>query len=95
MRIFGFIVLSIYLVILICAPIFEYADYLQYSPETQKALYPLVVSFEDLLGPLMALPVLVAPIMTLIVFSGFNKRKYSDFYHALPYVFSSAIQGQF
>jgi len=85
LRIFGFIVLSIYLVILICAPIFEYADYLQYSPETQKALYPLVVSFEDLLGPLMALPVLVAPIMTLIVFSGFNKRKYSDFYHALPY----------
>ena len=85
LRIFGFIVLSIYLVILICAPIFEYVDYLQYNASTRSNLYPLVISFEELLGPLMALPFLVAPIMSLIVFSGFNKRKYSDFYHSLPY----------
>ncbi len=47
--------------------------------------YPMAISFNSLIEPLMALPVFVAPVMALIVFSGFNKRKYADFYHALPY----------
>lgn len=91
LRVFGFIALSLYLVIFIAAPLFEYADYLHqmtthafYSP-TVHAFYPTAVDFETLLGPLMGLPVFVAPVMTLIVFSGFNKRRFSDFYHALPY----------
>lgn len=85
LRVFGFIALSLYLVAFIAGPLFEYADYLQYNINTVHEIYPMAVDFETLLGPLMGLPVLVAPIMTLIVFSGFNKRKYSDFYHALPY----------
>lgn len=85
LRIFGFIALSIYLVILICAPIFEYVEYLNFSGYAANDYYPLVVSFEELLGPLITLPLFVAPIMTLIVFSGFNKRRYSDFYHSLPF----------
>ncbi len=85
LRVFGFIALSLYLVAFIAGPLFEYADYLQYNINTVREIYPTAVDFETLLGPLMGLPVLVAPVMTLIVFSGFNKRKYSDFYHALPY----------
>ena len=85
LRVFGFIALSLYLVAFIAGPLFEYADYLQYNINTVREIYPTAVDFETLLGPLMGLPVFVAPIMTLIVFSGFNKRKYSDFYHALPY----------
>ncbi len=85
LRVFGFIALSLYLVAFIAGPLFEYADYLQYNINTVREIYPTAVDFETLLGPLMGLPVFVAPVMTLIVFSGFNKRKYSDFYHALPY----------
>ncbi len=82
LRMFGFIMLSLYLVFLIAGPILEYIDYLRYVNNGQ---YPLAVSFSSLMEPLMMLPIFVAPIMTLIVFSGFNKRKYADFYHALPY----------
>jgi len=85
LRVFGFIALSLYLVAFIAGPLFEYVDYLQYNINTVREIYPTAVDFETLLGPLMGLPVFVAPVMTLIVFSGFNKRKYSDFYHALPY----------
>lgn len=84
LRVFGFIALSLYLVAFIAGPLFEYADYL-HNINSAREFYPTAVDFETLLGPLMGLPVLVAPIMTLIVFSGFNKRKYCDFYHALPY----------
>lgn len=82
LRMFGFIVSSLYLVFLIAVPILEYIDYLHYVENGQ---YPLAVSFSSLMEPLMALPIFAAPIMALIVFSGFNKRKYADFYHALPY----------
>ena len=82
LRMFGFIVLSLYLVFLVAVPILEYIDYLHYVENVQ---YPLAVSFSSLMEPLMALPIVAAPIMALIVFSGFNKRKYADFYHALPY----------
>lgn len=85
LRIFGFIVLSLYLVFLISAPILEYISFLQMDRYTAISQYPMAISFNSLMEPLMALPIFVAPIMALIVFSGFNKRKYADFYHALPY----------
>ncbi len=85
LRIFGFIVLSLYLVFLIAAPILEYISFLQMDRYSGSGQYPMAISFNSLMVPLMALPLFVAPIMTLIVFSGFNKRKYADFYHALPY----------
>lgn len=68
LRVFGFIALSLYLVAFIAGPLFEYADYLQYNINTVREIYPTAVDFETLLGPLMGLPVLVAPVMTLIVF---------------------------
>ena len=85
LRIFGFIVLSLYVVLLVAAPILEYISFLQRDQYSFGSQYPMAISFSSLMEPLMALSLFVAPIMTLIVFSGFNKRKYADFYHALPY----------
>jgi len=87
LRVLGFIALALMIVIQIAGPItqyFSYLDWLEYS-EPGEVYYPDTVSFDlvTLSVPLTA--ALVTPIMVLMLFSVFNKRSASDFYHSLPY----------
>ena len=87
LRVLGFIALAPMIVIQIAGPItqyFNYLDWLEYS-EHGEVYYTDTVSFDlvTLSVPLTA--ALVTPIMVLMLFSVFNKRSASDFYHSLPY----------
>ena len=80
LRLMGFIVFAIYLVNVIFPPILTYAFRLALS-----GIDVQIVDLNTVLGGLWLVPYLVVPIMTLIIFGGYNKRKFSDFHHSLPY----------
>ncbi len=96
-RIFGIISAVLLFIAPIITPLFAYIDYKNYFLyETE--ITPDVVGCEIIFGGASFVALLIAPLMTFILFSSFNRRVSSDFYHSLPYTrlsmfisFSTAI----
>ncbi len=88
LRVFGFIALALMTVIQLAYPItsyFNYLDWLQHYRHPGDVFSPDIMSFDIVTLSVPFTAALVTPIMVLILFSVFNKRSSSDFYHALPY----------
>lgn len=94
LRVFGLIALAVMVIIQLAPLIVGVVDYysLQSYYAEQEGLYgevakhapdPVNASAVFLATPFTV--TIVTPIMVLLVFSVFNKRASSDFYHALPY----------
>ena len=87
LRVFGFVALAVMLVVQLAIPLMGYFNYVNAMEHmTDIESYPPDTMKMDLV--LISIPLamaLVTPIMVLMLFSIFNKRSSSDFYHALPY----------
>lgn len=93
LRVLGFIALAVLLIIQLAPVIFQIFDYMFYLENRSeylnmygtKSYTPESINFSTILISMPTVALAVTPLMTLIVFSVFNKRASSDFYHALPY----------
>ena len=65
-------------------PFFELVNYLSYRGETINGSWANLVNYESIFTMLPVI-VFVAPVFAFIIFSQFNRRVASDFYHSLPY----------
>ena len=94
LRVLGFIALAVMVLVQLAPMIVGVVDY--YSSQSyyaeQESIYDEAVKHTpetvNALQLFLAVPftcAIVTPIMVLLVFSIFNKRASSDFYHALPY----------
>ncbi len=80
LKIFGIISMAMMLVIEIAPVLMAYAD--------RRVTKPGNIEVLDFWGMCPAVAVcafVITPVMMFILFSGFNKRAFCDFYHALPY----------
>mgnify|MGYP007069874050 FL=1 len=78
LKIPSFIFLAIIVLIQGIIPLLANAS--NYGPE-----HSIVISAVDFMGATAIVPVLMAPVLTLIVFYAFNNRSSSDHYQSLPY----------
>lgn len=90
LRVFGFISLAVMLLCELVPPMSAYIDRLQYGKQLVdfagfEASGVDVVGFESMCMSAIFTVLFITPVMMLILFSGFNKRAFSDFYHSLPY----------
>lgn len=95
LRVFGIIALAVMIIIQLAPFIISITSH--YSQlriyEYEKEMYgsivvspePFNTNFSTILMAVPFVSIAVSPLMTLIVFSVFNKRASSDFYHSLPY----------
>lgn len=88
LRVVGIILLSALLLIGIAPPVIQYINYLDYVarfPEEISLYTPEVVDFVELCPALFFIAITAPVIFTFMMYSAFNKRSSSDFYHSLPY----------
>ena len=103
LKIVGIIFLAVLLLVGVSIPVIQYIDYLSYVARMEELGEPVnftpdVVDFEQMCPMIFVIALIAAPIFTFMLFSPFNKRSSSDFYHSLPYTrecmftsFSAAI----
>lgn len=90
LRLVGIIFLAILLLIGIAVPSIQYINYLsQVNHMTQMGepveYSPQVMNFIEMCPLVFVIALVVSPTFTFILYSPFNKRSSSDFYHSLPY----------
>lgn len=86
LRVVGFLVLAGLLILQSIPVIIQATDYSYYlSTNRNYTFEPMALNFQTILLSLFIMATFVAPIMVLSLFSVFNKRASSDFYHSLPY----------
>ncbi len=89
LRVFGFLCLAAMLILQSIPVIIQMTEYTYYlndnSPYRPNVFEAMPLNFETVLMSCAFMAILAAPIMVLSLFSVFNKRASSDFYHALPY----------
>ncbi|MBQ7836029.1 MAG: hypothetical protein IJ389_02115 [Clostridia bacterium] len=84
LRLTGVIFLAALLLFGIAIPVIQYisATAYEYYIDDYSAQ---VVDYMSMCSFMVAVPIVVAPVFTFVLFGGFNKRSTSDFYHSLPY----------
>ncbi len=88
LKIVGAIFLAILLLIGVAIPVVSYVNFIAREAIVDNPymdLFPEVVKFEEMCGFVFVIALVAAPIFSFILFSPFNKRSASDFYHSLPY----------
>ena len=90
LRLVGIIFLAILLLIGIAVPSIQYVNYLsQVNHMIQMGepveYSPQVMNFIEMCPLVFVIALVVSPTFTFILYSPFNKRSSSDFYHSLPY----------
>ncbi len=90
LRLVGIIFLAILLLIGIAIPSIQYVNYLsQVNHMIQMGepveYSPQVMNFIEMCPLVFLIALVVSPTFTFILYSPFNKRSSSDFYHSLPY----------
>ena len=88
LKIVGIIFLAVLLVIGIAVPVIQYVNYLARAAIIDNPymdLSPTIVTFEEMCIMVFFIALVAAPVFTFMLFSPFNKRNASDFYHSLPY----------
>lgn len=81
LRVFGFISAAVMLLIEFAPVLIAYAERRSYGAKST----PAVIGFWGICPAVPICAFVIAPLMMFILFSGFNKRSFCDFYHALPY----------
>ncbi len=88
LRVVGIIFLAALLLIGLAVPVIQYINYLDYVarfPDELDSYTPQVMNFIEMCPMICAIALAASPIFTFMLYSAFNKRSASDFYHALPY----------
>ncbi len=89
LRVLGFLCLAAMLILQSIPVIIQLTSYTYYlndnSPYKPNVFEAMPLNFETVLMSCAFMTIFVAPIMVLSLFSVFNKRASSDFYHSLPY----------
>lgn len=88
LKIVGAIFLAILLLIGIAVPVIQYVNYIARAEIVDNPymdISPDIVKFDEMCGFVFVIALVAAPIFSFILFSPFNKRSASDFYHSLPY----------
>ena len=86
LRVFGLILAAVGLLAEIAPPMVIKMENTRYAVNSLTGSYtPEASGFFATCYALPAIVLLVVPLMTLVLFSSFNKRAYCDFCHSLPY----------
>ena len=85
LRVFGLILAAVGLLAEIAPPMVIKMENTRYAVNSLTGSYtPEASGFFATCYTLPAIVLLVVPLMTLVLFSSFNKRAYCDFCHSLP-----------
>lgn len=86
LRVFGLILAAVGLLAEIAPPMVTKMEHARYaSNEVFVSDTPIATGFFGACYMLPAIVLFVVPLLTLILFSSFNRRAYCDFCHSLPY----------
>lgn len=89
LSVFGFLSLAAMLIVQFIPVIIQTTEYSFYlnnrNSYSSYTFEPMALNFETVFASFWFMTVIAAPLMVIMLFSVFNKRASSDFYHALPY----------
>jgi len=90
LRVVGIIFLAILLLVGVATPVIQYINYRSYLSNVEiygmdYQYTPQVISFVEMCPLIFVISTVMAIVFTFMLYSSFNKRSSSDFYHALPY----------